>query len=73
MNDEKLKAVMEMFAGLNHGEQVDLFDAIRKGLLSQRAGRIETHQKEVEYNAENIKALNAGNAMIAGSLPMVGA
>lgn len=64
MNDEKLKVVMEMFADLNHGEQVEFFLAIKESLLAQRAERIEVHKKNQEYESENVKALYAGNDMI---------
>lgn len=69
MNDEKFKTIMEMFANLNHGEQVDLFLDIKQGLLDLRKQRIETHQKNIEYDSENVKALYAGNDRILGNLP----
>lgn len=64
MQDEKLKAVLEMFAGLNHGEQVDLFLAIKEGLLKNRQIRIEEHEVNRQAQEENIKALYAGNEAI---------
>lgn len=64
MQDEKLKAVLEMFAGLNHGEQVDLFLAIKEGLLKNRQIRIQEHEANRQAQEENIKALYSGNDMI---------
>lgn len=67
MQDEKLKAVLEMFAGLNHGEQVDLFLAIKDGLLKNRQIRIQEHETNRMFQEENIKALYAGNDAILGN------
>lgn len=67
MQDEKLKAVLEMFAGLNHGEQVDLFLAIKEGLLKNRHIRIQEHETNRQVQEENIKALCAGNDAILGN------
>lgn len=67
MQDEKLKAVLEMFAALNHSEQVDLFLAIKEGLLKNRQIRIQEHETNRQAQEENIKALYAGNDMILGN------
>jgi hypothetical protein len=67
MIDEKLKAVLEMFAGLNHGEQVDLFLAIKEGLLKNRQIRLQEHEANRQVQEENIKALCAGNDAIIGN------
>lgn len=67
MQDEKLKAVLEMFAALNHGEQVDLFLAIKEGLLKNRQTRIQEHETNRLAQEENIKVLYAGNDAILGS------
>lgn len=65
--DENVKKVMEMFGTMSHGDQVEFFLAIKQGLLCQRAERIQQHQKEQEYQAENVKALHAGNDVILGN------
>ena len=67
MIDEKLKAIMETFAGLNHGEQVDLFMAIKDNLLKNRQVRLEEHQCRKAEQEDNIKALYAGNDIINGN------
>lgn len=66
MKDE-LNAIMEIFAKLNHGDQVDLFLNIKDALLKNRQIRLEEHKCRMAEQDENIKALYNGNEMITGN------
>lgn len=66
MEKDKLNAIMQIFAELDHGQQVDLFLNIKDALLQNRAVRREEHEKILQVQQENIKALYNGNDMIIG-------
>lgn len=66
MKDE-LNAIMEVFAKLSHGDQVDLFLNIKDALLKNRQIRVEEHKCRMAEQDDNIKALYSGNEMITGT------
>lgn len=63
---EQVKTIMNIFADLDHENQVSLFKEIKAALLSIRAGLIEKHQKDAEFASNNIERLRAGNEEIHG-------
>jgi hypothetical protein len=64
MEKDRLNAIMQIFAELDHGEQVDLFLNLKDALLQNRAARREEHEKILQVQQENIKTIFAGNDMI---------
>lgn len=67
MEKDKLNAIMQIFAELDHGQQVDLFLNLKEALLQNRAVRREEHEKILQVQQENIKMIFAGNDMITGN------
>lgn len=67
MEKDKLDAIMQIFAELDHEQQVDLFLNLKDALLQNRAVRREEHEKILQVQQENIKMIFAGNSMIIGN------
>lgn len=67
MEKDKLNAIMQIFVELDHGQQVELFLNLKDALLENRAVRRDEHEKILQVQQENIKAIFAGNDMITGN------
>jgi hypothetical protein len=70
MDKENLAVILKIFDTLQHDEQVDLFLAIQKELLSMRSERRAYHQTLRDDNQDNIDRLDKGDQVIKGEVKL---